>query len=98
MSELFQEYVGLNPKDGKVAAVQLQEGRVRQLSQITGGTAVSKTVRGGSVVLSEILLNGERVKIGDYIIAGPYNRFTSLTKGFFESRYKLRGPLKDVVR
>lgn len=91
-SELFQEYEGIRPRDGLVAAVQVEAKDIVKLSQITGGTAVTKTVRGGSMTYCEIILHGERVKIGDYIIAGPYNSFTSLTKGFFESRYRLKNP------
>lgn len=65
-----------------------------KLSQITGGTAVSKKVRGGSMVMSELILHGVSAKSGDYIVA-DHLAFFVVKKAFFESRYKPKGPLRD---
>jgi len=97
MSELFQEYRGIKERDGIVAAAVVEQGKVKALSQITGGTAVFKRVRGGSMVLSEILLHGETAKLGDYIVAEHFNTFRVIKKDFFEERYTLKGLLRDPV-
>lgn len=65
-----------------------------KLSQITGGTAVSKKVRGGSMVMSEIILHGVSGKAGDYIVA-DHLAFFVVKKDFFEGKYKPKGPLRD---
>lgn len=94
MSELFKEYEGVNPKDSVVAAAQVQEGSVRQLSQITGGTAVWKKIPGGSEKLSEIILHGYHARLGDYIIADRYDTYIGFPKDFFETKYVLKGSLR----
>lgn len=97
MSELFQEYRGLSEKDGVVAASKVEREKIRALSQITGGTEVWKKVRGGSMVLSEILLHGASAKVGDYIVAEHRNTFRVVKKDYFESKYEYKGLLRDPV-
>lgn len=96
MSELFQEYRGKRPRDGVVAAAQVVKGSITQLSIITGGTAIAHKVRGGSMVYSEILLHGETAKLGDYIIADVENIFIPVPKDYFESKFELKGNLRET--
>lgn len=97
MSELFKEYRGLKERDGIVAAAVVEKEHIKALSQITGGIPVMRKVRGGSMVLSEILLHGISAKLGDYIVADRGNTFVVLHKEFFEAKYKLKGLLRDPV-
>lgn len=93
--ELFQEYKGFNARDGVVAAAVVSKENIKSLSLITGGTAVAKKVRGGSMVMCEILLHGKSAKIGDYIVADHQKAFLVFPKDFFERLYKKKGLLRD---
>lgn len=95
-NELFQRYRGIKDRDGIVAAAIVETGRIRELSQITGGTAVSRKVRGGSMVLSELLIDGKRARAGDYIVAG-HRHFQVFRKHEFEKLYRPAGHLRDNV-
>lgn len=94
--ELFQRYKGIKERDGIVAAAVVDPVRIRELSQVTGGTAVSRKVRGGSMVLSEILIGGKRAKVGDYVVAG-HRQFQVFRKNEFEALYRPAGHLRDNV-
>jgi hypothetical protein len=96
-SELFQEYRGILKRDGVVAAAKVEKENIKKLSVITGGTAVWKKIRGGSMVLSEILLHGEHARFGDYLIALDQNTFLVCPKELFERRFSYKGPLRDPV-
>jgi len=96
-ADLFQEYRGINARDGVAAAAVVTKENVKRLSQITGGTAVWHKIRGGSMVLSEILLHRESAKMGDYIVADRDHSFFVCKKAKFEERYSLKGPLRDPV-
>lgn len=98
MSELFQEYRGKTKKGTVLAAAQVQAGKVKELSQITGWTAVAHKVRGGSMVLSELIWSGMSAKVGDYIVADRGDTFFAIPKEFFEERFELHGPLRSTER
>jgi regulator of RNase E activity RraA len=79
-----------------VAAAVVEQRTIKALSQITGGTAVSKRIRGGSVMLCEIILNGVSAKVGDYIVA-DHQAFLVVKKDALEKLYRLDGHLDDNV-
>lgn len=97
MSDFFKEYRGLQEKNAIAAAAIVEKDRVKALSQIVGGTAVAKKVRGGSMVFSEIILHGSTARFGDYIVADRQNSFFVVPKADFEKHYAYKGPLRVPV-
>lgn len=96
--ELFLGYRGVRERDGNVAAAQVSQTNIRKLAQFTGGIAVSKKVRGGSMVYDGLVLNGETAKIGDYVVADRGDVFLAVKKTWFEEKFKLHGVLRDNVQ
>lgn len=90
---LFNEYRGFRERDGLVAAVQVTRENIRTLAPIVGGTAVTKTVRGGSQEYYAIMLRGEAVKVGDYLIADRGGVYIRKKQEIFEMTYRYKGPL-----
>lgn len=95
--ELFLGYRGVLERDGNVAAAQVTADTIIKLSQITGGTAVSKKVRGGTMMYCGLIINGEEAKVGDYVVAIDRSTFSAYPKTWFENKFKLHGVLRDNV-
>jgi len=96
MSELFQEYRGSSRHRHTqiVAAAELTKHNIKQLSAITGWTAVYHKVRGGSMALSELIGPGVSARLGDIIVSPEPNAFLALPKDWFEDHFELKGPLR----
>lgn len=98
MSELFQRYEPVRSNDAPVAAAKVAPENVKALSQITGGVAIWKKIRGGSMRLDGITLHGFEARVGDYIIADRYDTYIGWPGVFFETKFKLRGDLPPTER
>lgn len=100
MKDHFQVYlpVDRDSKDAPVAAAQVTKENIRQLAKLTGATEVWKKIRGGSMVISELQLKTGTAKTGDYILSGQYNTFIAFPQAFFETKYKLKGPMTTTER
>ena len=96
MSELFQEYRGSSRhrRTQITAAAELKKENIKQLAAITGWTAVAHRVRGGSMVLSELVGDGMSAHLGDYIVSPEPNTYIALPKDWFEDHFELKGPLR----
>jgi hypothetical protein len=96
MSELFQEYRGSSPsrRTQVAAAAELTKNNIKQLAAITGWTAVAHKVRGGSMVLSELVGAGMSAHLGDYVVSPEPNNYIALPKDWFEEHFELKGPLR----
>ena len=89
--ELFAEYYPIG-KEAPVAAAQLQKTTIRRLAQLVGGTAETRTLPGGSQEYCAIQVNGDRARVGDYIVEDR-GVFIKVAKDLFEKKWKYKGPL-----
>lgn len=96
MSELFQEYRGSSRhrRTQVAAAAELTKHNIKQLSAITGWTAVAHRIRGGTMALSELKGDGMSAHLGDYIVSPEANTYIALDKAWFEEHFELKGPLR----